>query len=145
MTSGSRRGGGAEVLAAGGVVWRPTPTNVPAVVVVHRPLRADWSFPKGHLEPAEDDRTAAVREVWEETGMRCRVVDDLGEVRYRDRKDRPKRVRYFAMVPVSGGFEPNSEVDELRWLEPAAAAALLTYPSDRDLLVRFVERHLATA
>jgi hypothetical protein len=37
------------------------------------------------------------------------------------------------MEPVGGEFAPNDEVDELRWLEPADAAALLTYPRDAEL------------
>jgi 8-oxo-(d)GTP phosphatase len=32
------------------------------------------------------------------------------------------------------GFVPNDEVDELRWLEPGQASALLTYDRDRDVL-----------
>jgi hypothetical protein len=38
------------------------------------------------------------------------------------------------MRPVSGTFEPNAEVDELRWLEPADAAATLDYEHDRSLI-----------
>ena len=32
------------------------------------------------------------------------------------------------------GFEPNDEVDELRWLTPAEATDLLTYSRDRSLV-----------
>ncbi len=38
------------------------------------------------------------------------------------------------MEPVSGEFEPNKEVDEVRWLIPSAAADLLTYPHDQALV-----------
>ena len=38
------------------------------------------------------------------------------------------------MRPLSGEFEPNDEVDELRWLVPSAAIPLLDYERDRDLL-----------
>ena len=38
------------------------------------------------------------------------------------------------MEPESGEFEPNKEVDEVRWLIPSAAAELLTYPHDRELV-----------
>ena len=59
---------------------------------------------------------------------------ELPSTTYRDAKHRPKRVRYWAMRLESGTFEPNAEVDELRWLTPAAAAELLTYPHDREVL-----------
>jgi 8-oxo-dGTP diphosphatase len=38
------------------------------------------------------------------------------------------------MEPVEGEFTPNDEVDELRWLIPSAAADLLTYPRDSELV-----------
>ena len=43
------------------------------VLIVHRPRYDDWSLPKGKLEPGESARSAAVREVEEETGLRCEV------------------------------------------------------------------------
>ncbi|MDQ3355082.1 MAG: NUDIX hydrolase, partial [Actinomycetota bacterium] len=43
-----RAAAGADVVrAAGGVVWRPGPTGLPEVLVVHRPKYDDWSLPKG--------------------------------------------------------------------------------------------------
>ena len=48
--------------------------------------------------------------------MRCELGEELPSARYRDRKGRDKLVRYFRMTPVGGSFEPNDEVDELRWL-----------------------------
>ena len=38
------------------------------------------------------------------------------------------------MEPEEGEFEPNREVDEVRWLIPSAAAGLLTYPHDQELV-----------
>ena len=38
------------------------------------------------------------------------------------------------MTPLGGEFAPSEEVDELRWLDPAGAAELLSYDHDRDLL-----------
>jgi 8-oxo-dGTP diphosphatase len=119
----------AEVLAAGGLVLRDG-----RVAVVHRPRYDDWSLPKGKLDKGEDFEEAALREVWEETGLRCRIDSALGDTSYTDRKDRAKLVRYYRMTPEGGGFEPNDEVDELRWLPPAEAEALLTYDFDKELV-----------
>jgi 8-oxo-dGTP diphosphatase len=117
-----------EVKAAGGVVRRDG-----RIALVHRPRYDDWSLPKGKLVPGESWEQAALREVREETGLECVLGDELSSTRYRDRKGRSKLVRYWSMDPVGGEFEPNDEVDELRWLEPADAAGLLTYPHDRVL------------
>ena len=120
----------AEVKAAGGVVRRADGT----IAVVHRPRYDDWSLPKGKLDPGESFEEAALREVWEETGLRVSLGEELPSVEYTVR-DRPKRVRYWLMsVESDPGFEPNDEVDELRWLSPRDAEALLTYDRDKGVV-----------
>ena len=129
------------VQAAGGVVWRRSPSGDVEVLLVHRPRYDDWTVPKGKLDTGEDHAAAALREVEEETGLRCRLGPGLGSTSYRDRRDRPKQVRYWAMTPATGRFTPTTEVDEVRWLAVADARALLTYERDLpvlDALVRAV-------
>ena len=123
----------AEVKAAGGVVWRRGPGGI-EVAVAHRPHRQDWSLPKGKLDPGESFEQAAVREVMEETGFTTELLEPLGEISYRDRKARPKRVRYWLMEAVEGEFAPNDEVDEVRWVDVEEAAALLNYERDTELV-----------
>ena len=84
------------VRAAGGVVTRGEP---PEVLVVHRPRYDDWSFPKGKAEPGERDEDCALREVEEETGLRCELREELPSTSYTDARGRPKRVRYWLMTP----------------------------------------------
>jgi 8-oxo-dGTP diphosphatase len=121
----------AEVEAAGGVVL----DHDGRVALVHRPRYDDWSLPKGKLDPGESFEEAALREVEEETGMRCRLLDKLDPVEYRDNKGRQKLVRYWLMaVDEDPGFMPNDEVDELRWVPPEEAVALLSYPHDAELV-----------
>ncbi len=43
-------------------------------------------------------------------------------------------MRYWRMEVVAGEFEPNAEVDELRWMTAAEAVDALTYERDRELL-----------
>ena len=115
--------------AAGGVVVRDG-----RVLLVHRPRYDDWTFPKGKLDPGESFEEAAVREVEEETGLRCSLGDELPSTRYHV-GGRPKLVRYWLMTPVSeAAFEANDETDDLRWLTPDAARGFLTYARDRELL-----------
>ena len=124
----------AEVKAAGGVVWRDG--ERPEVVVVHRPRYDDWSLPKGKLDPGEGWEEAALREVEEEVGLRCRLGTELPPVAYRDNKGRAKVVRYWVMHTEddSSSFSPNDEVDEMRWVAADEAPAMLTYPRDAELV-----------
>jgi 8-oxo-dGTP pyrophosphatase MutT (NUDIX family) len=119
-----------DVLSAGVVAFRPGKK----VLLVHRPKYDDWSFPKGKLEPGETDEECALREVEEETGLRCELEAELPEARYEDRHGRPKRVRYWTMRPLDGSFAPNDEVDAIDWLPVPDAAARLTYPRDQAVL-----------
>ena len=122
-----------EVRAAGGVLvedgW---------VLVVHRPRYDDWSLPKGKAKPGESYLDCALREVEEETGFRCEPLRELGETHY-DVAEGPKTVRYWLMERLDGEFEPNHEVDEIRWLAPAEAEELLTQEHDRGLLALLSE------
>jgi len=136
---------GAEVRAAGGVVWRPGAAGGIEIVLVHRQRYDDWSLPKGKLDDGETWLAAAVREVEEETGLLVDVGALLGDVVYevhRHGAPATKVVRYWALRATGGTFTPNDEVDELRWLPPAASAPLLSYDLDREVVERFV-RHQA--
>ena len=122
------------VEAAGGVVVRDGDAGT-EVCIVHRPRYDDWTFPKGKLDPGETFENAALREVEEETGLRCTLEPELPSTHYRDSKDREKIVRYWRMeVDEDPGFVPNDEVDELRWLPMDEARKLLTYDRDGGLL-----------
>src|SRR3954470_18054454 len=101
------------VRAAGGVVRQET-----RILLVHRPRYDDWTFPKGKAEVGETDEHCALREVCEETGLRCLLVSELPSTTYTDSRGRPKRVRYWLMEPEGGAFAPSREVDEVRWCEP---------------------------
>ena len=130
----------AEVKAAGGVVWRPAGDTV-AIAIAHRPRYDDWSLPKGKLDKGESWEDAALREVHEEIGLRCRLGEELEPVAYADRKGRAKVVRYWLMEPDEDAvFVPNDEVDEVRWLAPPEAADALTYPHDAELVAAAAER-----
>lgn len=122
------------VRAAGGIVYRPGPGGLPEVAVIHRPAQDDWTLPKGKLDGEETPEQAALREVREETGMRCQIVRPAGCTAYIDRRGRDKIVCYWIMQPLEGRFAPNAEVDSLRWVTVDEALALLSYPIDRALL-----------
>jgi 8-oxo-dGTP pyrophosphatase MutT (NUDIX family) len=127
------------ILAAGGLVIRQSGPGRIEIAIVHRPIREDWSYPKGKVEAKETLTECALREVQEETGLHCRIVSFVGTTEYRDRKDRRKIAAYWVMTPESGSFLPSEEVDEMRWVELTEAVELLTYERDRELLATLQE------
>lgn len=123
-----------EVRAAGGVVCREGGEGRLEVLLVHRGAYDDWTIPKGKVEEGESDEACALREVEEETALRCRLGDELPSVHWHDRFDRPKVARYWRMEPVDGVATAQHEVDDVRWLPVAEAMALLSYERDEAVL-----------
>lgn len=125
-----------RIRAAGGVAWRPAATGV-EVCLVHRPRYGDWSLPKGKLDAGEHPLHAAVREIAEETDVQAVPQVRLPTVHYRS-EGRPKAVDHWSMRAVAtGGFQPDTEVDEVRWLPVDTAVRLVSYPHDAEVLAAF--------
>lgn len=102
--------------------------------------RAPYSIPKGLVAPGESAEEAALRETREETGLPCRIVAALGEIRYRKSR---KIVIGFLAEPLVAVPEPvlepgDWEIDRAEFLPPAEARARL-HPDQRP----FVDRALA--
>ncbi len=98
------------IRAAGGIIVRDG-----NILLVHRPKYDDWSLPKGKCKPGESDEACALREIEEETGLRCEIERPLGQSQYRALAG-SKIVQWFLMRPVDGEFTPDDEVDEVAWV-----------------------------
>jgi 8-oxo-dGTP diphosphatase len=123
---------GGLVRAAGGALWRPADGGI-ETALVHRPKYDDWSLPKGKPDGGEHLLETAVREVAEETGLDVVVGRRSVRTEY-EVAEGPKRVDYWLMRVVGGAFEPNDEVDELRWLPVGEACGLVSHAHDRAVL-----------
>ena len=121
------------IRAAGGIIMRVNAAGRTEIACIYRESRGDWTFPKGKLDAGETFEQAALREVLEETAMRCRVVRFIGTTNYTHRKGRPKIVAYYLMVVDDGDFEPNDEVDDLVWLSMDRVREHLTWDRDQEL------------
>ncbi|ANS79988.1 putative hydrolase mutT1 [Serinicoccus hydrothermalis] len=127
-------GGGPPVVRAGGVLPVRRRHGKLEVALVHRPKYDDWSWPKGKLDRGEDFPSAAVRETWEETGLRVRLGMPLPPARYRLTSGPDKLVHYWTGEVSGGAGALDHEVDEVAWLSPKQASRRLSYPRDRDQL-----------
>src|SRR2546429_9473559 len=88
---------------AGGIILRRVHLAPPQVLLVHHARKGCWGFPKGRIERGETARQAALREVREETGLRCRCEALVGSVVYRSPRGRSRVATYWFMTPVRGG------------------------------------------
>jgi 8-oxo-dGTP pyrophosphatase MutT (NUDIX family) len=101
-----------------------------------------WALPKGNLDAGEKPADTALREVWEETGVRGRLVEKLGDVKYtytRRSGDRVFKVVSFYLLTAGrgrlGAIEERMriEVAEARWLPLDEAPRLLAYGGERQM------------
>ncbi len=109
--------------------------------------REVWALPKGHLDPGEAPAETALREAWEETGLRTRLGVKLGDVKYAFTRTAAlggsgervfKIVSFYLLHPTGGriGELPagmDLEVAEARWLPLEDAPRLLAYGGEREM------------
>jgi 8-oxo-dGTP diphosphatase len=122
----------APVLAAGGIVLRPT--KPPLIAVVRLRKGNEWVLPKGKLDDGETPRDAAMREVLEETGHDVSVHEFLGTLAY-DLGGRSKIVHYWRME-TSGRPTRDlmNDVRAVEWLPLEAAVERLSREHERAFL-----------
>lgn len=104
-------------------------------LVVYREAFRDWSFPKGGVEVGESALETALREVAEETGLRCEVGEPLPTQEWIRADGSLRRCRWWLMRPHQVG-EPrlHDTVTRSEWFDTERALAALTYERDQALL-----------
>lgn len=136
--------------SAGAVVVRRMRGRHWAAVVRPRrdPGRPEvWALPKGRLDAGERPLETAIRESFEETGVRAVGEEKLGEVRYVYTWDGErifKIVSFFLLRAVGGriGELPAGtelEVAEARWVPLDEAPALLSYGGEKTMARSAIE------
>jgi 8-oxo-dGTP pyrophosphatase MutT (NUDIX family) len=106
-----------------------------------------WALPKGLVDAGEGPAETALREGFEETGLRSRLGPKLGDVRYvyTWEGERVFKIVSFYVGHAAGGrigeLPPGMEreVAEVRWLPLADAPRLLAYGGERDMAKRALE------
>lgn len=134
--------------SAGGIVVKAEGGKAYVAVIARRNRagRLDWCLPKGHLEGAETPPEAAVREIFEETGIFGRPLKHLSTISYWfvGTKNRVhKVVHHFLLEALSGTIttqnDPDKEAEEVAWLEIHEALTQLAYPNERRIVNMAIE------
>lgn len=100
--------------------------------------RSRWGLPKGAPNPEESVGEAALREVWEETGIKAEIISLLDRIEYffraRDKLIR-KEVDFFLMRYLDGALRPQlTEVDDVEWVELSEAIDRASFESEKRIL-----------
>jgi 8-oxo-dGTP pyrophosphatase MutT (NUDIX family) len=125
-----------HTFVAGGIV-----VNARGKILVTNRSNTSWSLPKGHIDPGESARTAAAREIFEETGVTDLVfVRELGSYdRYRtaldggDDTSELKTITMFLYTTAQMKLQPADALHpEAVWVAREKVAALLTHQKDKE-------------
>jgi 8-oxo-dGTP pyrophosphatase MutT (NUDIX family)/phosphohistidine phosphatase SixA len=131
------------VYAAGGLVWRVVDGKV-RILLIHRTKYRDVTLPKGKVDPGEMLAETAVREIFEETGIRVALGAPVGVSRYTMANRKQKVVHYWAAEATDDAvrasvFVPNREIAALEWVSVKKARTRLSYPVDVEILEAFAK------
>lgn len=133
--------GESAVYAAGGLVWRQVEGKL-RILLIHRTKYRDVTLPKGKVDPGEMLAETAVREIFEETGVRVVLGPPVGVSRYRMTNRKQKVVHYWAAEARDKAiresrFVPNREIAAIEWVSVKKARTALSYPVDVEILDAF--------
>ena len=96
-----------------------------------------WSFPKGHVEPGETAKQAAVRETREETGISAELLTDVPIAVPSARPEDRRRVWFFPARYFEGKVKPQlDEISEAIWVKVQDAAEKFTFAPDREAFLK---------
>lgn len=111
--------------------------GVPHYLMIHQ-TAGHWGFPKGHMEPGETERETALREIFEETGLRVTLLEGFRAVSEYDLPGKPdtrKRVVFFLAQYTDQKVRPQAaEVQSARLLPYRDALELLQHEDSKRVL-----------
>lgn len=124
--------------SCGAIVFKEEENNLYVLLVHHN--EGHWGIPKGHMEEDEREEETAIREVYEETGIKCEITSDFREsITYLVKEDIQKEVIFFIGKPVSGTLNnQEEEIQEAIWLEENKAIDALTHEDVKLLLKKAI-------
>ncbi|MFZ5352167.1 MAG: bis(5'-nucleosyl)-tetraphosphatase [Bacillota bacterium] len=128
--------------SCGAVVFKKNANSNEYLIIKHK-NGSHWGFPKGHVEENETEQETALREIWEEAGIKVRLLEDFrSTMEYSPKEDTIKEVVYFIGEAIDNEVKCQvEEIEDFKWLKYEDAMNSLTHSNSRELLKR-VNNHL---
>jgi 8-oxo-dGTP pyrophosphatase MutT (NUDIX family) len=125
---------------AGGVVFRRDAKGAIEILLI-QDAKNRWTIPKGHVEPGEEPKQTAEREIREETGLQeMRVYSWLGKVNFRYRRNHTLVLMTMHIYLVEGKGEtdklnPEDWLNGIKWLPSTEAVDKIAYDDIGKLIL----------
>jgi len=134
-----------ELVSAGGVAYRKD-GDLTEIVLIQTSSEGRWQLPKGHVDKGETNEEAAVREVREEAGINCEIVEEVEAIDYSyvERHGKtPERIHktvyFFLMSYIDGDVaDHDDEVREARWVNVLDAIEWLAFETERSVVEKAI-------
>jgi 8-oxo-dGTP pyrophosphatase MutT (NUDIX family) len=126
---------------SGGIVFRRHGKNEDVQILLMQDAKNRWTIPKGHVEPGEEPRQTAEREIGEETGLKeMKVHSWLGKVNFRYRRSHTLVLMTMHIYLVQGlgdsdKLHPEDWLNDIKWLSAAEAIDKIAYEDIGKLIL----------
>jgi len=96
----------------------------------------NWGFPKGHIESNETKEETAIREVFEETNIKIKIIPNFErEIKYIPNENTIKKVTFFAGITQEENvIVETHEIEDFKWCTYEEALKSVTYKLQKDVL-----------